>query len=60
MRITDKELRAVIDRINVVTGSPAKPYVDGKPQASRRQGAITCQVRMVVWLCTAWRRRVPA
>ncbi len=33
MRITDKELRAVIDRINVVTGSPAKPYVDGKPQA---------------------------
>ena len=33
MRITEKDLRAVIDRINMVTGSPAKPYVDGKPQA---------------------------
>jgi hypothetical protein len=33
MRITDKILQAVIDRINVVTGSPAKPYVDRKPQA---------------------------
>lgn len=32
-RITEKDLRAVIDRINMVTGSPDKPYVDGAPQA---------------------------
>lgn len=31
-RITDKDLQAVVDRINRVTGSPAVPYVDGKAQ----------------------------
>ena len=32
-RITDKDLIAVVARINRVTNSPDKPYVDGKPQA---------------------------
>ena len=31
-RITDKDLQAVVARINRVTGSPAQPYVDGKAQ----------------------------
>ena len=31
-RITNKDLQAVVDRINRVTGSPALPYVDGKAQ----------------------------
>jgi hypothetical protein len=32
-RITDTILQAVVDRINRVTNSPAKPYADNKPQA---------------------------
>jgi hypothetical protein len=31
-RITDKDLQAVVDMINRMTGNPADPYVDGKPQ----------------------------
>lgn len=31
-RITDKQLQAIVDRLNRVTGSPAAPYIDGKAQ----------------------------
>ena len=32
MRITQKDLEAVCARINAVTGSPVKPYIDGVAQ----------------------------
>ena len=31
-RITEKQLQAVVDRLNRITGSPAAPYIDGKAQ----------------------------
>jgi hypothetical protein len=31
-RITEKQLQAVIDRLNRITNSPAAPYIDGKAQ----------------------------
>lgn len=31
-RITEKELEAVVLRINSITGSPVKPYIDSKAQ----------------------------
>lgn len=31
-RITEKELESVVLRINNITGSPVKPYIDGKAQ----------------------------
>lgn len=31
-RITEKQLQAIIDRINTITINPAKPYIDGKAQ----------------------------
>lgn len=33
-RITEKQLQAVVDRINRLTNSPMTPYLDGKPQAN--------------------------
>lgn len=35
-RITDRQLVALVDRLNQLTGNPTKPYmvVDGKTQAS--------------------------
>ena len=33
-RITDRNLEAVVARINRMTGSPIKPYVEGQPQAN--------------------------
>ena len=32
MRITNKDLEALCDRLNEITGNPAKPYVDRKAQ----------------------------
>lgn len=32
MRITEKDLEAVVLRINNITNSPVKPYFDGKAQ----------------------------
>lgn len=31
-RITEKHLKAIVDRLNTITGSPMKPYIDGKAQ----------------------------
>ena len=31
-RITEKHLQSVVDRLNTITGSPMKPYIDGKAQ----------------------------
>lgn len=31
-RVTDKQLQAIIDRLNRITGSPMAPYIDGKAQ----------------------------
>lgn len=31
-RITEKQLQAVVDRLNRITNSPMQPYVDGKAQ----------------------------
>ena len=31
-RITEKQLQAVVDRINRITNSPAEPYINGKAQ----------------------------
>jgi hypothetical protein len=31
-RITEKHLQAVVDRLNIITKSPASPYIDGKAQ----------------------------
>lgn len=31
-RITEKQLQAVVDRLNRITNSPEKPYIDGKAQ----------------------------
>lgn len=31
-RITEKHLQAIVDRLNTITGSPMKPYIDGKAQ----------------------------
>lgn len=31
-RITEKQLQAVVDRLNRITGSPMEPYLDGKAQ----------------------------
>lgn len=30
--ITEKQLQAVVDRLNRITNSPMQPYVDGKAQ----------------------------
>ena len=32
MRVTEKDLKAVCARINAITGSPDKPYIDGVAQ----------------------------
>lgn len=32
IRITEKHLQAVVDRLNRITGSPVAPYIDGKAQ----------------------------
>ena len=31
-RVTEKQLQAVVDRLNRITGSPLTPYVGGKTQ----------------------------
>ena len=31
-RVTEKQLQAIVDRINRITGSPAEPYINGKAQ----------------------------
>jgi len=31
-RVTEKQLEAIVDRINRITGSPPAPYIDGKAQ----------------------------
>jgi hypothetical protein len=31
-RVTEKQLQAVVDRLNRITASPAAPYIDGKAQ----------------------------
>ena len=31
-RVTEKDLQAIVDRINRITGSPPAPYIDGKAQ----------------------------
>lgn len=31
-RITEKQLQAVVDRLNRITGSPMQPYIDCKAQ----------------------------
>ena len=31
-RVTEKDLQAIVDRINRITGSPSAPYIDGKAQ----------------------------
>ncbi len=31
-RVTEKQLQAIVDRINRITNSPAAPYIDGKAQ----------------------------
>jgi len=31
-RVTDKQLQAIVDRLNRITGSPMEPYIDGKAQ----------------------------
>lgn len=31
-RITEKHLQSVVDRLNTITGSPMKTYIDGKAQ----------------------------
>ncbi len=31
-RVTEKQLEAIVDRINRITGSPSAPYIDGKAQ----------------------------
>jgi len=31
-RVTEKQLQAIVDRINKITNSPASPYIDGKAQ----------------------------
>jgi hypothetical protein len=31
-RVTEKQLQAVVDRLNRITGSPMEPYLDGKAQ----------------------------
>ena len=31
-RITEKNLQAIVDRLNIITKSPSAPYIDGKAQ----------------------------
>lgn len=31
-RTTEKQLQAIVDRINRITGSPMSPYINGKAQ----------------------------
>jgi len=31
-RITEKDLQAIVNRINRITNSPAEPYINGKAQ----------------------------
>jgi hypothetical protein len=31
-RVTEKDLEAIVNRINRITGSPAEPYINGKAQ----------------------------
>ena len=31
-RVTEKQLQAIVDRINTMTGSPLEPYANGKAQ----------------------------
>jgi hypothetical protein len=31
-RVTEKQLQAIVDRLNRITNSPMEPYVDGKAQ----------------------------
>jgi hypothetical protein len=31
-RVTEKQLQAIVDRINRITNSPAEPYINGKAQ----------------------------
>ena len=50
-RITEKQLQAVVDRLNRITNSPMQPYVDGKAQPgnyhlSHAYGGV-CLHRMV-------------
>jgi hypothetical protein len=32
VRVTEKHLQAIVDRLNRITGSPTAPYIDGKAQ----------------------------
>ncbi len=50
-RITEKQLQCVVDRLNRITKSPEKPYIDGKAQIgnyhlSHAYGGV-CLHRMV-------------
>lgn len=31
-RVTEKQLQAIVDRLNRITGSPMAPYINGKAQ----------------------------
>jgi hypothetical protein len=31
-RVTEKQLQAIVDRINKISNSPAEPYINGKAQ----------------------------
>lgn len=31
-RVTEKQLQAIVDRLNRITGSPMEPYINGKAQ----------------------------
>lgn len=31
-RVTEKQLQAIVDRLNRITNSPAVPYIEGKAQ----------------------------
>lgn len=50
-RVTEKQLQAVVDRLNRITNSPMSPYLDGKAQPgnyhlSHAYGGV-CLHRMV-------------
>jgi len=32
IRVTEKHLQAIVDRLNRITNSPAAPYIEGKAQ----------------------------
>jgi hypothetical protein len=43
-RITDKHLKAVVDRINTLTGSPMKPYAASGPMRAGSGHQMVAQI----------------